>query len=193
MSARYEKRENVSKGSWSQSAPPVRPASLHPLHVVDTVPTDFRRIQGWGVDLDPRNRPMVPRELPSDVTNVRGDVRHWQEPRPEDEIFVSIEHPNRTPVFGTACRPKLLSGVLRRYAYRYGEGTNRHWITLLLSDRIDVAESMITSALRGKPDRYIKEKGWGAKLEHGDGGQMLAVGATVAGVLALGVWMLRRR
>lgn len=30
----------------------------------------FTKEDGWGADLDPRNRPMYPMELPSDVTAV---------------------------------------------------------------------------------------------------------------------------
>lgn len=193
MSARYEERENVAQGPWSRTAPPVRPASLHPRHVTTTVPQDVRTIKGWGVDLDPRKRPMIPRELPSDVTTARGEVRHWQIPRAQDEVYVSIEHPNRTPVFGTACPPKGLSGMLRKYAYRYGEGTNRHWMTLLIADRIDVLESLIGGVVRGKPDRYIHEKGWAAKAKHGQGREMLLIGAAVLGAVTIGVLVGTRR
>lgn len=176
---------------WTTTPPPTTEAKLHPKHVTDTVPRDYRMIPGWGLDLDPRNRPMVPMELPSDVTNVRGEVRHWQVPH--DKVHMSTEHPNLTPVFGLASPPRGLSGAMRNYAYRYSEGTNRHWMTLTMADRVDVFESLIGSLFTGKPDRYIKEKGWTAGMKYGRGEMrpgLLKVMALV-GAVALGVALLR--
>jgi len=181
--------DNVPR--WTTTAPPTREASLDPHHVTNTVPTDYRTVKGWGVDLDPKNRPMFPMELPSDVQNVRGEVAAWQVP--SSEVYVSIEHPNRTPVFGESCPPKGLSGAMRNYAYRYGEGTNRHWMTLVLADRVDIFESLFSAAAHGKPDRYIKEKAWSANLKYDSerGPNYFAVGAVVLGAIAAGA-LLRR-
>jgi hypothetical protein len=121
-------------------------------------------VPGWGVDL--HERPMFPRELPSTVNTVRGDVQDWQQPRVK--IHMSNEHPNLTPVFGTACPPHGLSGLLRDYAYQYGEATNRHWMTLLLADRVEWVERMVGDAVRGNPDRYVKEKAWSAFFKYAD-------------------------
>jgi hypothetical protein len=158
-----------------------------PSHSTKNVPPDFRTINGWGADLDPKDRPAVPRELPSDVMTARGDVKHWQTPR--TKIHQSNEHPDLTPVFGESCPPHGLSGVLRDYAYQYGEASNRHWLTLMLADRVDVFESLIGGVLRGKPDRYIKEKGWSAKLKYDSEARRrtLIIGAAVVGALAVGV------
>jgi hypothetical protein len=172
---------------WTSTPRPEKDSTLDPHHVTETVPSDYRKVLGWGVDLDPKNRPMFPKELSSDVMTARGDVQDWQVP--DQKIHMSIEHPNLTPVFGISCPPKGLSGVLRDYAYHYSEGTNRHWMTLTMADRIDVIESLIGSALRGHPDRYIKEKGWGAKLKYaeGHGRNWLGIGAGIVGVAALAV------
>ena len=160
-----------------------------PKHSTAHVPSDFRKVLGWGVDLDPANRPSYPKEYPSDVTSARGDVKHWQ--TPPHKIHKSNEHPNLTPVFGTACPPKGLSGALRDYAYQFGEGTNRHWMTLVLSDRVDMVESMLTDALRGRPDNYFREKGWAANFKYADRAQRqryIGYGAAVLGVVALGMF-----
>lgn len=173
---------------WTGDAPPTRDSSLDPAHVTSTVPTDYHQVLGWGVDLDPKNRPMFPRERHSDVKNVRGKVRYWQVPH--QKVHVSIEHPNITPVFGTASPPKGLSGLLRNYAYHYSEGTNRHWMTLVIADRIDVIESLISDALRGRPDNIVREKGWAANWKHAetsDRAKYLAVGAAIFGGIALAV------
>src|SRR3954463_1144655 len=79
------------------------------------------RIPGWGADLDPRDRPSVPRErFDPGATGAHWDfpevqVQRWPRER-------SIEHASLTPVFGTSSPPKALSGVIRRYAYaRFSE------------------------------------------------------------------------
>jgi hypothetical protein len=168
------------KRSRGEDAVPVR------SHSRATIPADYRTINGWGADLDPANRPSYPKELPSDVMNVRGEVTDRQVPHAK--VHVSNEHPDLTPVFGIACPPKGLSGALRDYAYEYGEASNRHWLTLMLADRIDVVESLVMDALRGKPDRYIKEKGWTAYAKYGNRKQKaVVVGAALLGALAVGL------
>jgi hypothetical protein len=177
----HESRPSVKRSAGEDAAPA-------PSHSAEHVPANFREVLGWGVDLDPANRPMFPKELPSTVTTARGDVKDWQEPKVK--IHQSNEHPNLTPVFGTACPPHGLSGLLRDYAYQYGEATNRHWMTLILADRVDMVEKMVGDALRGHPDRYIKEKGWSAFYKYGDTrtrGKYLAFGALALGAIALAV------
>src|SRR3954454_14481080 len=59
------------------------------------------RIPGWGADLDPKDRPSVPREYQGLVaTGAHWDFPERQEPkRPRER---SIEHEILTPVFGTS-------------------------------------------------------------------------------------------
>ena len=117
------------------------------------------RVPGWGVDLDPANRPSVPRERfdPS----LAG--AHWTYPEEQPEKWPrerSIEHGQLPPVFGTSCPPKGLSGVIRKLAYRrYSEGQSAHWLLLLAADRVDVLESTVVDALRGRPDNPVTETG----------------------------------
>jgi hypothetical protein len=167
------KREKRTRG---EDAVPV------PSHSARHVPDDYRAINGWGADLDPANRPSYPKEYPSDVKTARGEVKHRQVPH--GKVHRSNEHPDLTPVFGAVCPPKGLSGLLRNYAFQYGEATNRHWMTLLMADRIDVIESLFTEAVRGRPDNYVKEKGWSAKFKYEDERSRRGV---YAGVALLGV------
>jgi hypothetical protein len=179
-----------NNGRWTTQAPPMRDTSLDPHHVTDTVPRDFRQVRGWGVDL--HHRPMFPRELQSDVQTARGEVRDWQVP--QEKIHNSIEHPNLTPVFGTSCPPKGLSGRMRDYAYQYSEGTNRHWLTLILADRVDMIESLFSGVIEGKPDNWVAEKAWGTRLRAVDPARrvrFMAAGAAVVGVVALGVMVMK--
>lgn len=103
------------------------------------------RIPGWGVDLDPGDRPSVPRErLDPDLSGA-----HWEFPERQPEQWPrerSIEHKFLTPVFGTSCPPKGLSGVIRKYAYaRFSEARAAHWLLLLAADRVDALEGRVAS------------------------------------------------
>lgn len=106
----------------------------------------------WGSDLDPSRRPGVPKEL--NVENgSSGHAAHW--PRitrqhPEVKIFQTIERPGLTPVFGTVRPPRGVSGLLRAGAYRYSEDKLRHWMMLVLSDRIDMVEGWVEDIFRGR-------------------------------------------
>lgn len=123
-------------------------------------------IVGWGVDLDPRVRPAVPKEkFDPGATGAHWEFPERQIPRYRREM--SPEHKFLTPVFGTVCPPRGLSGLIRRYAYTFSEGRTAHWTLLVLADRIDVVESRITSLLRGRPDNPIGEMGLKAELERG--------------------------
>ncbi len=115
------------------------------------------RIPGWGADLDPKDRPAVPREQSLDTG------AHWDFPERQPEKWPrerSIEHEFLTPVFGTSCPPKGLSGVLRKVAYaRYSEGRAAHWLILLAADRVDAIESHVRSFASLRPDNPVTETG----------------------------------
>ncbi|MCC9205812.1 hypothetical protein [Arthrobacter sp. zg-Y769] len=117
------------------------------------------RIPGWGADLDPRDRPAVPK-LQFDQT-LSG--AHWEFPERQEEKYPrerSIEHKFLTPVFGTSCPPKGLSGVMRRYAYRrFSEARAAHWLILLAADRVDAVESHLASFVTLHPDNPVTETG----------------------------------
>src|SRR3954453_14345228 len=91
-------------------------------------PEELRaRIPGWGVDLDPKDRPSSPKlQDREDLTGA-----HWDFPDRQPETVPrerSIEHAFLTPVFGTTAPLKGLSGVIRRYSYaRFSEGRAAHW------------------------------------------------------------------
>jgi hypothetical protein len=118
------------------------------------------RIPGWGADLDPRDRPSVPRELQPDPGRTGA---HWEFPERQEEKWPrerSIEHAFLTPVFGTSCPPRGLSGVVRKLAYaRYSEGRAAHWLLLLGADRVDAVESHLRSFATLRPDNPITETG----------------------------------
>ena len=124
------------------------------------------RIPGWGADLDPKDRPSVPQE----VFDPDFSGAHWEFPERQPERWPrerSIEHKFLTPVFGTSCPPRGLSGVIRKYSYaKYSEGRAAHWLLLLAADRVDAVESTLRSLVTLHPDNPISETGVRAELSH---------------------------
>ena len=122
------------------------------------------RIPGWGVDLDPKDGPSVPRERLDVPTGA-----HWEFPerQPGHETREkSIEHKLVTPVFGTSMPLKGLSGAIRRYAYRYSEARAAHWLLLLAGDRVDAWESHLASFATLRPDNPITQTGVQTEFSH---------------------------
>mgnify|MGYP004487739853 CR=1 FL=1 len=117
------------------------------------------RIPGWGADLDPADRPSVPREkYDPTFAGAWWDFPERQEEKQPRER--SIEHKFLTPVFGTASPPKGVSGAIRRLAYRrYSEGRAAHWLLLVAADRVDAAGSTVASIFTRHPDNPIAETG----------------------------------
>ncbi len=118
-----------------------------------------RRIPGWGADLDPADRPAVPREW----SEPHDTGAHWPFPPRQPELSPrerSIEHEQLPPVFGTSVPLKGVSGSIRRYAYaRYSEGRAAHWLLLILGDRVDAIGSHVRSFATLRPDNPITETG----------------------------------
>ena len=117
------------------------------------------RIPGWGVDLDPKDRPSVPKlQYRPDGTGAR-----WDFPERQPELAPrerSIEHKFLPPVFGTTCPPKGISGLIRRRASEtYSEGRAAHWLLLIAADRVDAWESHLRSFATLRPDNPIIETG----------------------------------
>ena len=124
------------------------------------------RIPGWGVDLDPEDRPAVPKER----FDPHLSGAHWEVPERQPEKWPrerSIEHKSLTPVFGTSCPPKGISGMVRKYAYaKYSEGRAAHWLLLIAADRIDTAGSTLRSFVSLRPDNPITETGVLSEFSH---------------------------
>ncbi|MBF0686194.1 MAG: hypothetical protein IR158_00300 [Cellulomonas sp.] len=116
------------------------------------------RIPGWGADLDPADRPQVPRER----TDLDSGA-HWDFPDRQPETYPrerSIEHEMLPPVFGTAQPLHGPSGKIRRYSYeRFSEGRAAHWLLLIAADRVDAGEAHLRSLLTLRPDNPITETG----------------------------------
>ncbi|GGX93952.1 hypothetical protein [Pseudoduganella dura] len=145
-------------------------------------PVDRSSIQGWGADLDHKNRPAYPMER----TPPRIDAPLTQpEQQPRNvEVLVSLERPHITPLFGSPNPPRGVSGMVRRAAFKETENDIRHWLLLMLADRIDVVEGLVDDLARGHVPNILGEMGIKAEWQHNKKGlaQKVAIGAAVAGV-----------
>ena len=126
----------------------------------------FSHIKGWGVDYDPKNEPNYPmKNYTGDDHNRLNYKRPFQQ-QVNMEILQSNERPNMTAVFGTSVAPSGLSGMLRRFAYKFSESEYGHWLPLLLADRINVVEGIIDDFRRGRIPNIFAEKGMKADLKY---------------------------
>ena len=148
-------------------------------------------IQGWGADLDRKNRPAVPMERtpPRFIHQHEGKLPQ----QPENvEILVSTERPGITPIFGTAQPPKGLSGMIRRVAFKWSENDLRRWLLLLAADRVNVVEGIGEDLAQGKVPNVLGEMGIKAEWEHNRAG--LVKKAVIAGaVVGTAVYLMRRK
>lgn len=148
-------------------------------------------VQGWGADLDPQSRPAVPRER----TPPRLDNVHWDAPAAQQrcsEVLHSTERPGITPVFGSTLPPAGLSGVLRRAAFRFSENDVRHWLVLLLADRVDVGEGLLQDLAHGHIPNLWKEMGGPAEWRYNRAG-LVRKAVIAAALVGTAVYLMRRR
>lgn len=123
-------------------------------------------VKGWGVDADPKNDPTYPMKH-------RNNGEHagytWERPplQPVNvEVLHSNERPDVTAVFGTSTPPAGLSGVLRRFAFRYSESSYGHWLPLMLADRVGVFEGVLSDLTHGHVPNVFAERGWNVEWKH---------------------------
>lgn len=151
----------------------------------------LQHIQGWGADLDRKNRPGVPMERtpPRFIDAPSGPPVAQQQ---DVEVLVSTERPGRTPLFGSVQPPSGLSGAIRRAAFKLTENDVRHWLLLLVADRVNMVEGIGQDLARGKVPNVLAEMGIKAELKHNPAGlaKKAAVVTAVAGVAYL---LLKRR
>lgn len=146
---------------------------------------DYSHIKGWGIDADPKNDPTYPMKHRTDEEQ-KG--YSWDRPTQQPvniEVLHSNERPNVTAVFGTSVPPSGLSGMIRRYAFKYGEGSFAHWIPLLLADRVNVVEGIVDDLRHGHIPNIFAEKGWKAEWQHNPQGlvKKVLVGVVVTSTI----------
>jgi hypothetical protein len=156
----------------------------------------YKHINGWGIDADPENEPTYPmKKWTGDDHNRLNYERPPLQPL-DREFLKSNERPSHSAVFGTSVTPSGLSGQLRRHAFKYSEGEWRHWLTLVLADRVNVLEGIADDIAHGHVPNVFAERGWGAEWEHNKKSMAtkLAVTAAVtAGLVAFVVFNTKKK
>jgi hypothetical protein len=127
---------------------------------------DNSHIPNWGIDADTKNDPTYPIKHRTDHDH-EGYTwnRNVQQPV-TTEVLQSIERPNVSAVFGDTIPPSGLSGHIRRYAFQHGEGKFRHWLPLILADRVNEIEGIIDDIKNGHFPNIFAEKGMKAAWTH---------------------------
>ena len=160
---------------------------------MDHTAKDPSQIKGWAVDADPKNDPTYPMK---DRNNGEHAGYSWQRP-PQQPITVEILHsnerPNLTSVFGTSTPPSRLSGVIRRFAFRYSESSYGHWLPLMLADRVGVMEGVLDDLKHGRVPNVFAERGWKAEWKHNRRGLVLRILPRVALISAAVAYFSSRR
>jgi hypothetical protein len=149
------------------------------------------QLPGWNIDNDPENDPTYPMR-----TRTPDDHKgySWERPTQQPitiEVLHSIERPNVTAVFGTSVPPSGLSGVIRRFAFRYSENSYLHWLPLLLADRVNVVEGVLSDLAHGHVPNIFAEKGYPVEWKYDKKGLLLKL-ATFTAVVASATVLLSR-
>ncbi|MDX5346801.1 MAG: hypothetical protein LPJ89_02095 [Hymenobacteraceae bacterium] len=143
----------------------------------------YTHIKGWGIDIDPKNDPTYPIKKRTDLEQLGYS---WPRPTQQPiniEVLHSIERPNITAVFGTAAPPSGLSGMIRRFAFKYSENSYGHWLPLLVADRVNVVEGVLDDISQGRFPNIFAERGGKAEWKYNKTGMLtkIAIGAAIAG------------
>ncbi|WP_266364602.1 hypothetical protein [Tellurirhabdus rosea] len=150
---------------------------------------DFKNIPGWGIDADPKNDPTYPMK---DRTDAEQTGYSWERPAQQPvniEVLHSNERPNVSAVFGTASPPSGLSGQIRRYAFQYSESKFRHWLPLIVADRVNVVEGIVEDIRNGKIPNFFAEKGYKAMWKHNPKGLATNIAITVGVATLAYLWL----
>ena len=133
---------------------------------MEHTPKDPSQIEGWGVDVDPKNDPTYPMKHRTDGEHAGYS---WERPPQQPatvEVLHSIERSDLTTAFGTSTPPSGPSGAIRRFAFRYSESSYGHWLPLMLADRVGVAEGILEDLNQGRVPNVFAERGLRAEWEH---------------------------
>jgi hypothetical protein len=155
---------------------------------------DYEGIAGWGIDENKRNNPTYPIKHYTGVDHERLKYPKPVQQQESVEVLHSNERPGVTSVYGTSTPPRGLSGMLRRYAFKFSEGSSGHWLTLMLADRVNVVEGIVDDVLRGHVPNIFAERGWNAAWKYNRKATIkkIAVAAGVTSVLLM-AFMVRSK
>jgi hypothetical protein len=130
------------------------------------IANSYKHINGWGIDADPENDPTYPMKNWNGADHQRFNYEKPSQQPIEVEVLHSIERPGVSRVFGTSTPPQGLSGMIRRWAFKYSESTYAHWVPLVLADRIGVVEGYLDDFKKGIIPNPFAERGWQAEWKY---------------------------
>jgi hypothetical protein len=154
---------------------------------MNLVTNDINIKDGWAIDENVENDPTYPMrdrhytKVPSRPVQQIARV----------EILQSNERPHYSAVFGETVPPSGWSGQLRRYAFQHSESRYRHWLPLLLADRIHVVEELVNDFKKGHIPNLFVEMGGRALWKYDKPTLLKKTACYALGTLAV-VWVIRR-
>lgn len=133
---------------------------------MENLESNYSHIKGWGIDADPENEPTYPMKKYTGDDHQRLNYERPQLQPVTVEVLQSNERTNLPAVFGTPLPPSGLSGVIRRFAFKYSEGNWAHWLSLVLADRVNAMEGIVDDMKHGKVPNVFSERGFKAMWKH---------------------------
>jgi len=131
-----------------------------------TAADQHANIKGWGIDADPENEPTYPMKNYTGDDHARLNYERPVQQATSVEILQSNERPSVSAVFGTSTPPTGLSGMIRRYAFKFSEGSWGHWLPLILADRVNMIEGIVDDIKKGHIPDIMSERGWNAEWKY---------------------------
>lgn len=163
-----------------------------PATAADGIPEGYTHIKGWGIDADLKNDPTYPMKKRTDEERYGYS---WERPKQQTEsveILTSTERNNLPAVFGTTLPPSGLSGMIRRFAFKYSESDYAHWLPLMLADRVGVVEGIVDDLAHGHVPNLFAEHGWGAEMKYNRKNFLTKVAVTTVAAGALAAFLIYR-
>src|SRR6185312_13746682 len=153
---------------------------------------NYKNIPGWNSDADPENEPTYPMKKYTGDDHAR---LNWKRPplqTPTAEILKSIERPNLSATFGTPVPPSGLSGMIRRFAFKFDESEYGHWLNLLLADRVNVVEGILHDLSHFRIPNIFAEKGMKADWKYNRKELVTKIIVATAVTTAIVFWLKKK-
>jgi len=153
---------------------------------------DYKSIPGWGMDIDQENEPTYPMKNYTGDDHKRSNYERSVQQPVNIELLKSNERPTYSVVFGETLPPKGLSGIIRRYAFKHSEDRYRHWIPLILADRVNAWEGIIEDLGKGIVPNILAERGIKSELKYNAKALATKVIITAASIIVLRALLKKR-
>lgn len=160
---------------------------------MENLADQYKHIPGWGIDADPKNEPTYPMKHYTGDDHERLNYEKAVQQPETVEVLHSNERPNITAVFGTTVPPSGVSGAIRRYAFKYSEGSWGHWLPLLLADRVNMVEGIVDDLIHGHIPNIWAEKGYNAEWKYNKKGLLIKVATTAAVVFTVSALLKKKK